>query len=101
MSQIVKTCICAVAMIALLTSSTMVLADTSIRGTVEKIDGKTLRVVDQQGHAKNVHVNDQTVVVSTITKSRYDIAWLRSGSRVNVVERNGRLLVLVVEEVPK
>lgn len=87
--------------IGVLSGSLAVAADVTMRGRLEKVDGKSLRVVDQQGHVKNVRVNDQTVIVSAETKARYEVAWLRAGSKVNFVERNGHLMVLVVEEVPK
>lgn len=76
-------------------------ADTSIRGILDRVDGKTFHIIDSKGRSKAVRLNDQTMIVSNETRSRLEAKWLRAGSRVNAVERNGRLMVIVVEEVPK
>lgn len=85
----------------MLVSTVAFAADTSIRGILDRVDGKTFHIVDSKGHGKTVRLNDQTMIVSNETRSRLEAKWLRAGFRVNAVERNGRLMVLVVEEVPK
>jgi hypothetical protein len=76
-------------------------SEAKIRGVVEKIDGTTLYVATSKDSVKRLKVTEQTLSVSRATRQKFDLARLHIGSRINAIERNGKVQLLVVEEVPK
>lgn len=76
-------------------------SDVKIRGIVEKIDGTTLYVATSKGSVKRLRVSERTFSVSQATRQKFDLSRLYVGSRINVIERDGKVHLLVVEEVPK
>lgn len=85
----------------LLLSTSVFAADMSVRGSLEKIDGKTLTIVDHKQRSTRIHLTPSTIAVSRLSKSKVDLKKMYRGSTVNATVRNGDVIVLVIEEEPK